>query len=412
MGERTRPGTIFACLLALELGLFAGGMAELLSCEVALSELVCVPGAHSSGELLVPLGLLAVSVLGVAIFREKSGKPTLEPAARALLPLLAFCTPLLRARALAGPPHVLEAILAPIAVGAAVARVTATARPRSKRWRRGLALPVAGAAFVVAIGFAWHALGLLEGLALGHHDAGDHAVRLENTLRGSFLKCDPGHAAFWDHLNPGVALLAPFYAVLRPIFPGTRFTTVAQAVVLAGTALLAYGLARRRLADRASALLLSLAFLATPAFTHLNVAYSYGFHTVTLTMPMLFGAAWAYLAGRRLLALALVLLSWACEETLAPATFGMGLALALDRRARAHGAILALASLGYFLLATKVLLPLANGSGYFCTSYYAHLSPSGKDPATITNILVSPIVRPAAFWGTLLEPATFGLVLG
>ncbi len=84
----------------------------------------------------------------------------------------------------------------------------------------------------------------------------------------------------------------------------------------------------------------------------------------------------------------------------------MGLSLALAPRTRRHGAILAASSLAYFFLATKVILPLVNGSGYFCTGYYPHLGSS------ISEIVVSPLVRPRAFWGTLLEPATFGLLFG
>lgn len=400
----SRP--VAGAVVALELGTGALGLAALLACDVGVAERACTPGTLAPAvALLGPLAGALVLALVLAM-RERSATGSLARAASALLPLLALAPTAARGcLASDALPSFAEVVLAPFVVGAAVARLHAALAGRSRRARPTLprALVVL-AALVVGVLFAGHALALLDGLAIGHHDAGDYAVRLENSLRGRPLACDPGHGAFWDHLNPGLGALVPFYALARPWFPGARFTTLAQAVLLAGTVPLAFGLARRRLGDPVAAAFAALALLVAPLFTQLNVAYSYGFHTVSLALPLLVGAAWAYAAGRRGLALALVVGSWLCEETIAPGTFGMGVALALGRRTRRDGLLLAAGSLGYFFLATKVLLPWASGGTYYCASFFAHLGNG------LGEIALAPVTKPVVFWGTLLDRASLALV--
>jgi hypothetical protein len=84
----------------------------------------------------------------------------------------------------------------------------------------------------------------------------------------------------------------------------------------------------------------------------------------------------------------------------------LGLYLALTKTPRWHGLVLCLASWGYFLFVTSYLLPVLLGNSYFVQDFYfGHLGSSKL------AILLSPFLRPTAFWGSLLTPGT-GYLLG
>jgi uncharacterized membrane protein len=402
-----RGRTIPAALLALELGAAVAAAGELLGCEVGVSERVCLPAPLSP----VALGCcLIAAALAFLLSLRAPGAETLERIARALTPLGLLALVPLRARVLGGTPSFAEIVLAPAVLGLAVARA-APLLPRPRRFRaRGLLGVVLAASVLVAAGFAAHALALLDGLALGYSDVGDYAARLESTIRGSFLGMAPGRSPFFDHLNPGLALLAPPYALARGVLPGPAFLTVVQAVTLAAAGPLAFLVARRRLADPLAAAFAALALLAAPAFTHQNVDSSYGFHPVTFALPCFLGAALAFFAGRRVLAAALIVLAWSFEETVAVAAFGGGLGLFLTTRRSPskgkEGLALAAASLVYFLLATRVVMPALNKDGYFFVRRFGHLG------GGMGEILLSPVLRPGAFFGTLLDGSTFAFLGG
>ena len=78
-----------------------------------------------------------------------------------------------------------------------------------------------------------------------------------------------------------------------------------------------------------------------------------------------------------------------------------GLYLALFERRKLAGAVLAASAFGYFLLATSVLVPLISGHNYAMTSFFRDLGNSKLE------ILLSPLTKPAAFWGNLFEPASW-----
>jgi hypothetical protein len=78
-----------------------------------------------------------------------------------------------------------------------------------------------------------------------------------------------------------------------------------------------------------------------------------------------------------------------------------GVYLALFERRRVAGAVLAACAFGYFLLATSVLVPLISGHNYAMTSFFRDLGNSKPE------ILLSPLAKPAVFWGKLLEPASW-----
>jgi uncharacterized membrane protein len=387
-------------LASVELAGAAAAWIHLLACRVAVAERVVLPDSVGAVEAAVVVA--AAALVLVALVRADRRTPgALADGARALLPALGLAAIAVHA-SLVDAPSFAEVVLAPPLTGLAAARLAARFLPERRRLRARPGLVVGALSALVGILFYIHAVGLLDDLALGFSDVGDYGVRIENTLRGRFMKSfvSPDLAPFFDHWNPGLLLLVPLDAVLRGVLPGARFLQAVQAAALAACGPLAFGLARRRLRDPIAAALVALAFVAAPAFTHLNVAYSYGFHPVTLALVALLGACWAASARRNRTAAALLLLAWSFEETVSIATFGAGLALATRGPTRRHGVVLAAASAGWFLLVARVVLPALNGTPYYQLSKYEHLGGS------VVAIAAAPVLRPRVFWGTLLDGAS------
>ena len=103
-----------------------------------------------------------------------------------------------------------------------------------------------------------------------------------------------------------------------------------QAVCLALPAPLVFGIARAWGAGAAAAAAWAAAYLAYPAIGQLNLNYTYGWHPVSLALPLLFLGLWGFSRGRLVLAGASLLLACSFEETLlvVPAWSGRRLRLA------------------------------------------------------------------------------------
>jgi uncharacterized membrane protein len=169
---------------------------------------------------------------------------------------------------------------------------------------------------------------------LGYPDFADYARRVANTWEGrGFLAKSPNWPAFYDHFNPGLALLAPLWG----LWPDARLVILIQAMALAAPAAPIAGLARRFGAGPAGAVVWAAAYLALPAVGQLNLSYSYGFHPVSLALVTVTAAIWAVFARRPWLALVLAILSCSFEESVFVSLAGISLAIAaVEFRARAN----------------------------------------------------------------------------
>ena len=94
---------------------------------------------------------------------------------------------------------------------------------------------------------------------------------------------------------------------------------------------------------------------------------------------------------------AIIVLSLLVQETAAVLWFGYALYLLSLKRFR-FGAAMALASVAYFAVISKVVIPFAaGGADNPQLFHYAQLGDS------LGALLLSPFVRPRAFWGTLIQ---------
>ena len=166
---------------------------------------------------------------------------------------------------------------------------------------------------VVLCGGWWYYQGqqTYDNYLLGYNDFGHFGWRVANTWAGrGFLLETPSLPAFWDHFNPGLALLTPLWG----LWPDARLFLLIQAVCLAAPALAVDGIARRLGATSAAAAVWSAAYLAFPALGQLNLNYTYGWHPVSVALPLIFVAVWALLQGRRTLAIVAAVLACSFQE--------------------------------------------------------------------------------------------------
>ncbi len=250
---------------------------------------------------------------------------------------------------------------------------------------------------------------------LGFNDFGHFAQRVANTASGrGFLLESPVLPVFWDHFNPGLALLAPIWKLM----PSVTMLFWLQAGCLAGSALIVWRLALRLGQSQLAAIAWSAAWLAQPALGQMNLAYTYGWHPISLAIPLLL-ASLLCVQGRRW-GWAIFLAVWAMsmEEgvvvvvsltSLAYAGVGW-FAKSRPESTLVSAPVLGLSSrvwliTGLVTAIAFVLIYQFSGLAEFQTGRFVALGDN------LHQVILSPLLRPAAFWGELLQPAKAGYVL-
>ena len=163
---------------------------------------------------------------------------------------------------------------------------------------------------------------------LGYHDVGHFARRVVNTWEGrGFLLETPSLPPFWDHFNPGLVLLTPIWAV----WPDPKLFIVLQAFCLAVPAYLVYGIARQFGADTRTATLWSIAYLFYPAVGQLNLNYGYGWHPVSMALPLMFASIFFVLRGHHVFAAVTIVLACSFNEVVIVVTGCVAALMAIFR---------------------------------------------------------------------------------
>ncbi len=197
---------------------------------------------------------------------------------------------------------------------------------------------------------------------------------------------------FAHHVNVIALAFVPFYW----LGAGPHFLYLVETIWMALGALPIWLLARDRLASRWLPLGLAASYLLYPSLEWINWWH---FHPDALIItPLLFAwwlatrARWGWFS----VAVAVALL---CKEDAALAVAALGLALAIHGRRRA-GALTCVAGVGWFLLATKVIIPIANGGS--SPFYVRELFPGFGD--SLSAIAVNLITHPGKFFSLVTQP--------
>jgi uncharacterized membrane protein len=197
------------------------------------------------------------------------------------------------------------------------------------------------------------------GFDMGIYDQG---IWLLSRFRDPFVTVR-GLDWFGHHVVVITFLFVPFYW----LGAGPHFLYLVQTVWLAFGAVPIWLLARDRLENPWTALPLAAAYLLYPSLEWINWWH---FHPDALAITPLLFAYW--LAHRRRWGWFAVAAGLAvmCKEDAALAVVMLGLLIAwkVERRAGIVTAVLAAA---WFVLATRVIIPAANGVGTFYESYFA-----------------------------------------
>jgi uncharacterized membrane protein len=255
---------------------------------------------------------------------------------------------------------------------------------------------------------------------LGYNDFGHFAWRVVNTWEGrGFLKETPGLPPFWDHFNPGLALLAPLWGV----WPDARLFFLIQAVCLSIPAPLVYLIARRLGAMPGAAATWAAAYLLYPAVGQINLSGGYGWHPISLALPLIFAALAALLYGRRLLAGVACLLAASFQEDVLIVLACLALMMSLEawwdgyrgRAPQENTTSLAdrlpwwgwLTACAVFLVTFVAIFKLASFSRF-------QVSRFGRLGGSFGEVLLSPLLRPKALWDNLAtsQNVYFLLTLG
>ncbi len=220
---------------------------------------------------------------------------------------------------------------------------------------------------------------------------------VENTLQGKWFYSNVlGRNYMGQHFEPGTILLLIPYVF---VFKSTTAFFLMNATVVGSGCLALYALAIRKGLGCIEALAVALMYLIFPSTSAMVPAIFYGFHETYLAIPLI--ALFFVALEERHLKTAVVLfaLSLTIKETVAVFYIFMGPVLFIWGLRR-FGSFIFLASLVYFLVTIKLLIPWISGyTQYeFVTSYYGGLGKS------MTEIALSPIMAPSVFWPSLLHP--------
>ncbi|HTZ08830.1 MAG TPA: DUF2079 domain-containing protein, partial [Acidimicrobiales bacterium] len=188
------------------------------------------------------------------------------------------------------------------------------------------------------------------GFDMGIYDQG---IWLLSRFKNPFVTIR-GLDYFGHHVNIITLLFVPFYW----LGAGPHFLYAVETVWLAAGAIPIWLLGRDRLQSPWMPLGLCVAYLLYPALEWINW---WQFHPDALVITPLMFAYWLGTRQRWGWFWFAIGVTLACKEDAGLAVFALGLCLWLKQRQRARGLITAVAGAGWFLVCTKLIIPLANG---------------------------------------------------
>ena len=267
-------------------------------------------------------------------------------------------------------------------------------------------LVVWGVAILLGIWWYLQSVDAYDNFLLGFNDFGHFGQRVANTWNGrGFLMETPSLPPFWDHFNPGLALLAPVWG----LWPDPQLFMLIQAICLAVSAPIVYAIARQLGATGLEGAMWSIAFLVYPPLSQLNLSYTYGWHPVSLALPLLFLAFLFLLRGQRLASLLVALLACSFREDVVVIMGCLAAAMALqlgwvrwrgEESALSETGVLAdkfpiwaWATINLALIVSFVLIYEFSGLRQFQVSRFEKLGD------TALEIFASPLLRPGVFLG-------------
>ncbi|HET7722536.1 MAG TPA: DUF2079 domain-containing protein, partial [Acidimicrobiales bacterium] len=234
------------------------------------------------------------------------------------------------------------------------------------RWTLAAIIVVWSVVFI-RLGWLRHARFGTFGFDLGIYD---QAIWLLSRFKTPFITLRG--LDFWGtHANPILVLFVPFYW----LGAGPIFLLIAQVVSQAAGAVAVDLLARDRFEARWPAVAMAGVLLLHPTYQYLVWEF---FHPDALALGPLLFAYWAARARRWNWFIVAGVLALASKEDVALAIMVLGVLIAA-RGDRRIGAITAAVAAAWFMFATRVIIPFANGIGPFYDSFFGEFGSSASE---------------------------------
>jgi uncharacterized membrane protein len=204
------------------------------------------------------------------------------------------------------------------------------------------------------------------------------------------------HDAPWgNHATFVLAAVAPFLRLV----PDPATLLVVQSLILSLGAVPAYILGRRLWGSPLSGLVIAAAYLLYPPLQFANL---FDFHADAFATPLLLAAFAALFSGRIGWAVAWAALLILVKEDMALVAACFGLYAGIVHRQRIGIILAAVAAMAFGLL-VWVVIP-----GWIQTPYFTLFNRWRHLGGTPLELILSPVLQPAAFFGTLLQPERLG----
>ena len=239
-------------------------------------------------------------------------------------------------------------------------------------------------------------------LFMGYNDWGLYFNIIDNTLKGKWFYADLAEGSFLPtHFEPGmVLLLAPYVWLFRT--PGAFFVLTSALLFCGG--IFVYLFARQLKISPLAALALAFCALLFPSLSNMNIAIFYGFHSLYVTIPLIFLYFYFFEKKNYIPAFCMFLISLTVKETVAIFWVGLGLVY-LIRGNRKFGLLLIVVACTYFLTIVKIVVPAISPQGTY--DYSNRYSEYGG----MVDMLLAPFLKPGLFWGTLFRPHCIAFML-
>ena len=204
------------------------------------------------------------------------------------------------------------------------------------------------------------------------------------------------------HWNPGVNLLM---AGLMKFCPLPEFIFLVNSSIIYSAAPLAYLLCRKKGLPQGYALFFAIAAILNPVYSNQSLSLFYGFHPINFMIPLLLCFFLFRETGKSVGMGIIFVLTLLVQETVFIFWIGYGIYL-LFRKRWFSGAALIVISFSFFILIISVVLPRAIGTNFYPQTFL--FERLGNTPS---EIVLSPILRPKAFWEICFQWQNFAFLL-
>ena len=241
-----------------------------------------------------------------------------------------------------------------------------------------------------------------DSMFLHFSDWGEYA---ENYLRLAFSENNKftDFLAVAGHWNPAINLLMS--GALRLVKqPDTIF--LINTLVISSVVPLSFILGRSLKLPSGLVLGWAIIALLNPVIANQPLALFYGFHPINFMIPLILGFFICRARNSRRGMIILFLLSLLIQETVAIFWSGYAIYLMLKRR-YTLGIALFLCSVIFFWLISNMVMPHLFTHDHYSQMF--HYSQLGNTPL---EVLLSPFLRPARFWQTILQWQNFAFAAG